>query len=92
MAAIANLDPAVEWLLEADEPLIRYRTHVDVLDTPPDDERVASVRRQIPEGPTVRALLSSRSPSGAARSQGGRPDDDRRRSRNWKCTMIVAPP
>jgi hypothetical protein len=48
MAAIANLDPAVEWLLEADEPLNRYRMLVDLLDVPHDDERVSSARRQIP--------------------------------------------
>jgi hypothetical protein len=64
MAAIANLDPAVEWLLEADEPLIRYRTLVDVLDAPLDDERVSSIRRQIPEGQTVRALLSGQEADG----------------------------
>jgi hypothetical protein len=58
MAAIARLDPAVDWLLNAEEPVIRYRALVDLLDIPPDDARVTDPRRSIPGGPIVGTLLS----------------------------------
>jgi hypothetical protein len=58
MAAIARLDPAVDWLLNAEEPVIRYRALVDLLDIPPDDARVTDLRRSIPGGPIVGTLLS----------------------------------
>jgi hypothetical protein len=64
MAAIANLDPAVEWLLEADEPLIRYRALVDLLGLARDDVRVSTVWPLIPEGPLVQALLSGQEADG----------------------------
>ena len=57
MTAIASLDPAVEWLLHSDEPLIRYRALVDLLEVSHDDSRVIDARRAIPNGPIVSALL-----------------------------------
>lgn len=64
MAAIARLDPAVEWLLRADEPVIRYRALVDLLGVPLGDGRVADARRAIPSGPIVSALLSGQDARG----------------------------
>lgn len=61
---IRTLDPGVEWLLRAQEPVIRYRALVDLLDAPADDPRVADARRRIAQGPIVKALLAGRSSDG----------------------------
>jgi hypothetical protein len=58
------LDPGIEWLLGAEEPVIRYRALVDLLDAPLDDPRVADARRDIPDGPIVGALLAGQSGDG----------------------------
>jgi hypothetical protein len=64
MTVIAGRDPAVDWLLDADEPLIRYRTLVDVLGERRDDARASDLRRAIPHGLIVRALLSGQEVDG----------------------------
>jgi hypothetical protein len=51
--------PAVEWLLESDEPAIRYLTRRDVLGEDPSDDEA-----RILDGPKVRALLAGQQPDG----------------------------
>lgn len=50
---------AIGWLLESDEPAVRYLTRRDLLD---DDDPAA--RRLIPDGPWVRALLAGQDDDG----------------------------
>ncbi len=64
MAAIARLDPTVDWLLRSREPVIRYRALVDLLGVDADDRRVTDVLPGIPGGPIVSALLAGQQPDG----------------------------
>ena len=60
MAAVTvDAGPAVEWLLDSDEPAIVYLTRRDVLgeDVPYDPEAILA-------GPRVRALMSGQQPDG----------------------------
>src|SRR6266702_2415352 len=57
-------DPAVNWLLESDDPSIRYLTLTEVLDRPLDSKEVLAAKEQIPNGPTVKTLLSGQQPDG----------------------------
>jgi hypothetical protein len=56
--------PAVNWLLQSDDPSIRYLTLTEVLDKPQDSPEVESARKQIPQGPKVRFLLSGQRTDG----------------------------
>lgn len=49
---------AVSWLLQSEDPSIRYLTLTSVLGKPLDAPDVESARKQIPQGPKVRVLLS----------------------------------
>ncbi len=55
-------DPAVNWLLESEDPSIIYLTRKEILGE--DDSELARIRRKIPSGPKVRALLSGQRPDG----------------------------
>jgi hypothetical protein len=57
MAALKS-DP-VEWLLERDNPPVRYLTLTEILDRPPDDPEVAEAREAAWEWPPARALLDA---------------------------------
>jgi len=57
-------DPAVNWLLESDDPSIRYLTLTEVLDRPLDSKEVLAAKEQIPNGPTVKTLLSGQQADG----------------------------
>ncbi len=50
-------DPAVNWLLQSDDPSIRYLTLTEVLGRPDDSPEVEPARKRI-HGPRVRLLLS----------------------------------
>jgi hypothetical protein len=52
------VDPGIEFLLRSNEPLIRYRTLVELADAPETESRVREARAAIPDGPIVRALLT----------------------------------
>ncbi len=58
--ATAVRDPAVELLLASNEPLIRYRTLVDVIAVGGNDPRLRLARDAIPSGPIVSELLTDR--------------------------------
>jgi len=57
-------DPAVNWLLESDDPSIRYLTLTEVLDRPSDSKEVLAAKKQIPNGPLVKTLLSGQQADG----------------------------
>jgi hypothetical protein len=58
-----NGDP-LPWLLEAENPSVRYWTLVDLLDRPPDDPEVQDARAAISAQPLVKELFSLQHPDG----------------------------
>src|SRR2546422_2513045 len=58
MQETVHNDPAVNWLLQSDDPSIRHLTLTDILDKPQRSSDVESAKKQIPQGPKVRVLLS----------------------------------
>jgi len=57
-------DPAVKWLLESEDPSIRYLTLTDVLGQPLDSKEVLAAGKRIPTGPIVKTLLSGQRADG----------------------------
>ena len=57
-------DPAVNWLLESDDPSVRYLTLTKILDRPSDSREVLVAKKQIPNGPVVKTLLSGQRADG----------------------------
>jgi len=51
-------DPAIQWLLNSNDPSVRYLTLIDVLDTPRNSRAVKTARAQIPDSPRVRTLFA----------------------------------
>jgi len=47
-----------QWLLESDEPWVRYRTLVDLLDRAEDDPEVTTVRAEMLAHPGVQAMMA----------------------------------
>ncbi|HEV2119254.1 MAG TPA: hypothetical protein VGS11_03965 [Candidatus Bathyarchaeia archaeon] len=58
-------DPAVNWLLNSDDPSVRYLTLTEILERPSDSKEVLVAKKLIPNGPIVKTLLSGQ------RSDGG---------------------
>lgn len=58
MQETVHTDLAVSWLLQSEDPSVRYLTLTEVLGKPHDLPDVESARKQIPQGPKVRVLLS----------------------------------
>ena len=54
----------LKWLLEPEEPSIRYRTLIDLLETPHDDFDVKECKSQIPSSKPVESILSKMHPDG----------------------------
>jgi hypothetical protein len=54
----------LKWLLEPEEPSIRYRTLIDLLETPHDDFDVKECKSQIPSSKPVDSILSKMHPDG----------------------------
>lgn len=54
----------VQWLLEEDNPSIRYRTLTELLDRAPDDPKVVQAREQVPSSPAVKNILDRMYPDG----------------------------
>lgn len=48
-----------DFLLEADEPWTRYRTYLDLLDVPADDQKVVESRLEMVTHPQIRDLIST---------------------------------
>src|SRR5713226_6169279 len=61
---MATEDPAVKWLLESGDPSISYLTLTEILDRPSDSKEVLAAKKQIPNGPIVKTLLSGQQADG----------------------------
>src|SRR5881296_4268891 len=57
-------DHAVEWLLDSDNPSLRYLTLTEILDRPSDSKEVLAAKKQIPNGLFVKTLLSGQRADG----------------------------
>jgi len=57
-------DPAVNWLLDSDDPSVRYLTLTGVLGERSDSKEVLAAKKQIPNGPIVKTLLSGQRTDG----------------------------
>jgi len=55
--SVLKADP-LPWLLEEDNPSVRYFTLVDILDLPPRDQRVSAAKKAIMEKGAVAEILS----------------------------------
>ena len=51
-------DPAIQWLLNSNDPSVRYFTLIDLLDKSNRSREVKAARDQILDGPRVQALLA----------------------------------
>ncbi len=60
---VLQADPT-SWLLEPDNPSVRYWTLTDILDRPADDSEVQDTKVAIAQQPLVQALFASHHPSG----------------------------
>ena len=54
----------LSWLLEADQPGVRFRTLTELLHRPKNDPQVQAARREIPERGWVAEILARRDPAG----------------------------
>lgn len=54
----------IDWLLERENPSIRYRTLTELLDRPADDADVVEAKAQIPTSPAVTRILDKMHPDG----------------------------
>lgn len=57
-------DSAINWLLESGDPSIQYLTLTGILDKPSDSNEVLAAKKQIPNGPIVKTLLSGQRTDG----------------------------
>src|SRR4030042_379967 len=63
MSEWAN-ERVIEWLLEPENPSVRYWTLVDILDRPASDPEVQGARAAITRLPLVQELFARRPPDG----------------------------
>ncbi len=61
MAPTSNV---LDWLLEAENPSVRYRTLTELLDVPPDDPEARQARARIPESKSVQKIFAKMHPDG----------------------------
>src|SRR3989442_13864025 len=64
MQETVHNDPAVNWLLQSDDPSIRYLTLTEPLRKSQDSPEVESARNLIPQGPKEQLLLSGQRTDG----------------------------
>jgi len=57
-------EKVLDWLLEEDNPSIRYRVLTELLAVPPDDPRALLTRKKIPDSEAVRHIFSCMHPDG----------------------------
>ncbi|HNT77441.1 MAG TPA: hypothetical protein PKH77_20705, partial [Anaerolineae bacterium] len=54
----------LDWLLEEDDPSVRYRTLTELLDVAPDDPQVQQTKAQIPHSKPVEKIFAKMHPDG----------------------------
>lgn len=57
-------DATVNWLLEQEDPSLRYRVYTELLEKPLDDERVQTALQAIPHSSAVTRLFAQMHPEG----------------------------
>jgi hypothetical protein len=62
--AMGLKDLGVNWLLESEDPSVRFLTLTETLDKPLDSREVLAAKKQIPDGPIVNTLLSGQRADG----------------------------
>lgn len=62
--AMAPDAAVLEWLLETNQPAVRYRTLVDLLDRPPRDASVREAKAALPSKGWAREILAKQRPRG----------------------------
>ena len=75
-------DP-VDWLLEAENPSVRYFTLTELLDKPEGDSEVAAAKAAIMNSIPIMKILSRQEPGG----YWGKPDDFYMRGAKYKGTV-----
>jgi hypothetical protein len=61
---VEGFSDVVDWLLEEDEPHVRFNTLRNVLRCPPDDLEVIEARARMMESPPVSRILAKQNPDG----------------------------
>jgi hypothetical protein len=61
---LTQSDPTIEWLLEPNNPSVRYRALQDLMDRAPTDAAVTEARETIQNSAPVAELLSHQQPDG----------------------------
>ncbi len=61
---MASTDNVLDWLLETENPSVRYRTLTELLDVAPDDPQVRQARAQILESKPVQKIFAKMHPDG----------------------------
>ena len=64
MKEILILKNVVNWLMESENPSVRYRTMTELLDKPTEDSEVQDSKNQISDSVPVKTLLDSMLPEG----------------------------
>ncbi|MBU0495650.1 MAG: hypothetical protein KKA73_08145 [Chloroflexi bacterium] len=79
---------AIPWLLEPDEPSVRYLALRDLLDRPAGDPDLLAARAAIADSPTVRAILAAQWPDGRWATDEGtyRP---KYRATHWQVILLA---
>lgn len=54
----------VDWLLEKENPSVRYRTFTELLDKSRDDREIIEIKNKIPYSKSVKTLLGKMHPEG----------------------------
>src|SRR4030042_2182171 len=62
--SILTSEDVLNWLLEPENPSLRYRTIVEVLDEHPNDPEALNCKKQIAESYPVKNLLKRMHPDG----------------------------
>jgi hypothetical protein len=61
---LGTKDTSISWLLRSKDPSVRYFTLTDVLGKSAQSSQVVAAKREIPQGPRLRVLLSGQLPDG----------------------------
>ena len=61
---MVHSDPALAWLLEEDNPSLRYRTLTELFDVDPGDPRARATKDLVPASSQARAVLDRMHPDG----------------------------
>ena len=81
-------DPALDWLLQPDQPAVRAKALTDLLGRPEADPDVREARARIPERGWVRSILDEQDPEGWW-ANAGRSYSPKYLSTNWRLLVLA---